>query len=105
MPSPFAENLSRLLQDRGISVRQAAQICEVSASVVSAWCNGGAPQDLAAVQRLCRAVNYDFERLLTGSSSKLNPSEMKLTDLFDEQDAAFSGVFKIEAKRLVPKKG
>ncbi len=100
--SPFGQQLIKLLADRGISIRQAAAICEVRASVVSSWCSGGVPQDLLAVQKLCRALRYDFEALLTGTSMKFNPQELELSDLFDEE-TAFSGLFKIEATRLVRK--
>ncbi|MEK6627204.1 MAG: helix-turn-helix transcriptional regulator [Bdellovibrionota bacterium] len=105
--SPFAKNLKAILAERGISQTAAASIAGVSPPTVNDWLHASAaPNNLIAVQKLCRAMNCDFEWLLTGSQSKVDLKEIALTELFEsEPDPSFSGIFQIEAKRLRVKKG
>lgn len=105
--SPFAKNLKAILTERGISQTAAASIAGVSPATVNDWLYASAaPNNLIAIQKLCRAMNCDFEWLLTGSQSKVDLKEIALTELFEsEADPSFSGIFQIEAKRLRVKKG
>lgn len=92
------------MHERGLNIKTIAEIAGVNHSVVMNWLNGGVPANPLAVQRLARALSLDFETLLTGTSTKLSPKEMSLSQIFNEQvDPAFSGIFKIEAKRLTRK--
>lgn len=105
--SPFAKNLKAILAERGLSQTAAASIAGVSPTVLNDWLHStSVPNNLLAIQRLCRAINCDFEFLLTGSQTKLNLKEIALTELFEsEADLSFSGIFQIEAKRLRVRKG
>ncbi len=101
LKTPFASNLKAVLEEREISSSAAAEICGVSKTAVHAWLNGGAPQDLDAVAKLCNALKVDFQWLLTGSRSQGNLKGAPLSELFEiHDDPAFSGLFMIEAKRL-----
>lgn len=105
--SPFAKNLKAILTERGISQTAAASIAGVSPATLNDWLHASAvPNNLISIQKLCRAMNCDFEWLLTGSQSKVDFKEIALTELFEsESDPSFSGIFQIEAKRLRVKKG
>ena len=98
--SPFAANLARALKERGVTIKAASALAGVAANVVTGWTSGSVPHDFAAVQRLARGLGIDFEVLLTGESSRLAAENLTLTDLFREE-RAFSGLFKIEAVRMV----
>lgn len=99
--SPFAKNLKKILDDRGISQRSAADICGVEPSVLHGWIQGVQPQNMEKVLKLCIELNCDFQWLLTGTRDKIATKEISMSELFDmENDPTFSGIFMIEAKRL-----
>lgn len=103
--SPFSANLQKILAERGISIRGAAEICGVNQAVIHAWTNGAQPHDSLAVLKLCTALKCDFQWLLTGSHAETKVREMALQEIFEtENDPAFSGIFQIEAKRLKRRK-
>lgn len=105
--SPFAKNLKAILAERNISQTAAASMAGISNATFGDWLHSSnVPNNLIAVQRLCRALNVDFEFMLTNSQSKIDFKEIALTELFEsESDPSFSGIFQIEAKRLRVKKG
>ena len=103
--SPFAGNLKKVLDERGISIRSAAQICGVNQASVHSWLNGTQPHDVNCLLKLCKAVKCDFQWLLTGTHGQAKVQEMALQEIFEtENDPAFSGIFQIEAKRLKRRK-
>lgn len=100
--SPFRKNLKAILAERNISQKAAAVMADVTPTTMSDWVSGGSvPHDHQKIQKLCRALNCDFEWLLTGSQSRLNMKEFSMAELFDgEPDPSFSGIFEITARRL-----
>ncbi len=99
--SPFSKNLKAILEERGISQKSAAELAGVTPTTLNDWLGGTQPSDAIAVQRLCRALKCDFEWILTGQKSRLEGKDLSLAEIFDVQDEpSFSGIFKIEAKRL-----
>lgn len=103
--SPFAKNLKAILAERGISQKAAAEMAGTSTSTVNDWLASAQPSSLMSVAKLARALNCDFEWLLTGDQSRINLQELSMTELFEsEPDPSFSGIFEISAKRLRKKK-
>lgn len=102
LETDFAKNLQKVLRERGLTLRAAAEIAGVNQSVISSWTAGSQPADLLAVQKLSQGLGVDFEWLLTGNSSQITPQALALTQIFEEEDA-FSGIFRLEAKRLIRK--
>ncbi len=99
--SPFGENLKRILKEKGMTLRQAANICGVNQAVIHAWQQGGMPHDLTAVLKLCQVLKVDFQWLLTGTQGSVALKEASLSQIFDiEDDPTFSGLFLLEAKKL-----
>ena len=100
--SVFSKNLKKVLDERSINQKTAADLAGIKKNVLNDWLAGTTPQDLQAVQRLATAINCDFEWLVTGTTSKKHKvDELPLTQLFDiETDSTFSGLFLLEAKRL-----
>jgi transcriptional regulator with XRE-family HTH domain len=102
--SPFKDNLRAILDERGISQRGAAEIMGVSVTVVHDWLQGSYPNDPNAVLKFCKAIGCDFQWMLTGEDSSPHQIQSNLSQFFDiEDDPMFSGIFKIEAKRLKKK--
>lgn len=103
--TPFAANLKLLLTERGLSQKSAADIMGISVSVIHDWLQGSYPNDPMPILKLCQAINCDFQWLLTGKRSVAVATD-NLQEIFDiEDEPDFSGIFKIEAKRLKVKKG
>lgn len=101
--SLFSANLKELLEKRNITQKQASILCGVNPSVVNSWLNGTQPYDMIAVAKLAKALNADFQKLLTSIPSSVET--LSLNDIFHiEEDSSFSGIYKIEVKRLVQKK-
>jgi transcriptional regulator with XRE-family HTH domain len=100
--SPFASILSAIMKDRGLSLKAVAGMADVGSPVVSSWLNGAVPHDPKAVQRLARGLQISFEHLLTGEITEPTIGALSLQELFREENA-FSGLYRIEAKRLVRK--
>lgn len=98
--TPFAANLQQVMVERKIALKGAAELAGVTPPVVSGWLSGSMPHDLIAVQRLARALKVNFEWLLTGEADATSVNNLSLSEIFEEQ-TAFSGVFRIEAKRLI----
>lgn len=98
--SAFGRNLRIVMDERSLSLKAVAEICAVNSSVVSGWLAGKSPTNLLAVQRLSKALGISFEWLLTESDNHPGTRNLRLQDLFEEQDVGMSGIFKIEAKRL-----
>ena len=98
---PFAKNLQKVLKERGLSQRAAAEIAGVSVTTINDWLSGTSPANLEAVLKLCRALKTEFQWMLTGTRDSVDTKDLTLSEIFDIQDdPAFSGIFKIEAKRL-----
>lgn len=103
--SPFAHNLKLILKERALAQKSAADIMGVSVSVVNDWLQGVQPHNHNAILKFCRAMNCDFQWLLTGERSHSVTGSKNLHEFFDVQDdPLFSGMFVIEAKRLKIKK-
>jgi transcriptional regulator with XRE-family HTH domain len=102
--SVFAKNLSRLLDDRGISHRVAAQMIGVSQSTFASWISGSAPNDLNKVASLAKALGVSFSYLCLGIEEHPSRDEIDLSDLYEEENVSFDGLYKIKAIRLVKKK-
>lgn len=106
--SPFSRNLKMILEERGISQKAAAAIAEVTPATINDWIHNtsSTPQNHLAIQRLCRALNFDFEWVLTGSQSRVDLKDISMAELFEsEPDPMFNGVFQISATRLRRKGG
>lgn len=106
LDSPFAKNLAKVLKERAVSQRAAAELAGVPVSVVNDWLAGAVPHDLTAVQKICRSLKIEFEWVLTGERSNLNMTDVPLSEIFDFNDEPdFSGFFEISARRLKRKGG
>lgn len=99
--SPFAKNLQKILHERNISQRAAAELAQVSPSVLAGWLSGSQSNDPIAIQRLAKGLGCSFEWLLCGAVSDIKASQISMAELFEQEaDPTFSGVFRIEAHRL-----
>ena len=98
--SVFSKTLIRLMNEKNLSVRSAAEIAQVSSSTLNSWRSGSSPSDFKAIQRLAKALDVSFEFLLTGNSN----NDINIHEVFDEEAAIFDGFARISIRRLIPKK-
>ncbi len=103
--SPFSKNLKAILEERGISQRAAAEIAGVNPASINEWLNGSHPSDPMATLKLCQGLKCDYQWLMTDSRPNLEVNELGLSEIFEIQDEAdFSGIYMIEAKKLKRRK-
>lgn len=62
----FGLILRKIMDDRGLTVRNIAEMAEVNSSVVQSWIGKANPHDLEAVSRLAKSLNIGFKELLLG---------------------------------------
>lgn len=99
--SPFGKNLQRILSERDISQKTAAELAQVQPSVLAGWLTGSQANDPLAIQRLAKGLGCSFEWLLCGTDSEIKANQLSMAELFEaEADPSFSGVFRVEAHRL-----
>lgn len=98
---PFKSILSELAKQRGLSVKQIAELADVPKSVAHGWLQGAIPYDLQAVFRLSRSLGVSFTALLLGEEDSNNGTGA-ITELFDEREF-FDGYCKVKMTRLIPR--
>lgn len=102
--TPFAKTLTRLMDERGIGVREASRIAEVAASTIVSWRGGALPEDFQAVKRVARALGVTLSFLLTGEDdSRPGEAPPSVSEVFDSGGTLFDGYAKISIERLIPK--
>lgn len=99
---PFRQILAALMKERGLTLKQVAQLADVSISVVQNWLEGKNPHDLKAVARLSKGLGISFKSLLLGEA-EVNHRPATISELFEEQQW-FDGYAKITINRLIPRK-
>lgn len=102
-PSAFQENFNRILRERNLTLRVAAELMGLPLSTVAEYTHGSTPSNLEAIGQFCQKLNIDFQWLLTGHKSTPQLGELSLEELFDERDSGWDGLYRIRATRLVPK--
>jgi transcriptional regulator with XRE-family HTH domain len=101
--SVFAKNLGRILKDRNISTRVAANMANVPQSTLQDWLQGSAPSDLEKVNNLAKALGVSFTYLCLGHHESPSLESAPLEAIFDEVESGIEGIFKISAVRLIRK--
>lgn len=101
--SPFAKNLSSLMKEKGMGVREAARIAGVSHGTISNWCAGVAPDDFMAVKKLAEKLGVTFSWMMTGENDASPGRQPTVSEVFDDGEMLFDGHAKITIQRLVPK--
>jgi len=103
LDSPFAKTLNKILKERGITLRAAAEMASVPLSTIADWTSGSSPSDLGAVARLAKALGVTFEYLCLGHEETIDKKTFTINDMFEEVKA-FDGIYRITATKLEPKK-
>lgn len=103
LSSPFAKNLSALLEERGITVRDAARKIGVSPSTIVDWKSGVSPTDYEAVRKLSRLLGVSLCYLLTGFEESATSSPPPISSVFEPGQILFDGIASIKIVALIPK--
>jgi transcriptional regulator with XRE-family HTH domain len=98
----WGKRLSSVLKDKDISQRRAANIAGIGRSVMNNWTTGVSPTNLAAVHRLCEALDISFTWLLIGAEAK-HASSLKIIGDFDKE-FSFDGYARIRIDALSSKR-
>jgi transcriptional regulator with XRE-family HTH domain len=102
--SPFGKLLIELMQEKHISVRQAAEAIGVGTSTIASWRSGALPEDFRAVRALSRTLGVSFSYLLTGEDDTRPEGAPAVAEVFSDGGTLFDGYAKITIQRLLPKK-
>jgi transcriptional regulator with XRE-family HTH domain len=89
----WGKRLSFILKEKEISQSKAADIVGIRKSVLNGWTTGVSPSNLAAVHRLCEALDISFTWLLIGTEPK-HESTLKVIGDF-EKEFCFDGYGRI----------
>lgn len=103
-PTPFAKILRLLMEEKGISVRRAAEMAGVGISTIDNWRAGALPEDYSAVKRLASRLGVSFSFLLTGEEDSREGNAPAISEVFEDGGAIFDGYAKIMIQRLIPRK-
>lgn len=102
--SLFGKNLTHLLEEKQISVREAARIAHVSSSTIVDWKSGTHPTDFLAIRRLSQALGVTLSFLLTGEEEIRTNHPMPVSAVFDPGEVIFDGYALIKIESLLPKR-
>ena len=64
MENKFAEKLTEILEEKGISKRECARICKISAQSVSDWTTGKIQPTAEMIYLICKNLNESADYLL-----------------------------------------
>lgn len=104
-PTPFAKILRSLMKEKGISIRQAADIAGVASSTIDDWRAGALPENYLAVKKLAKGLGVSLSFILTGEDETRDVNHLpSVAEVFDDGGALFDGYAKITIQRLVPRK-
>lgn len=100
----FAKNLTALMAEKGLSVREAASAASVSPSTIVDWRAGTAGTDYVSLRKLAKALGVSLSYLLTGEDDlRPNGEPPTMAEIFDDGGFVFDGFAHIKITRLVPK--
>ncbi len=103
-PSLFSKRLRRLMEEKGLTIREAAKAVEVPISTLDGWRSGATPEDFEAVQRLAHLLGVTLSFLLVGKDDTRPEGQVpSITEIFDDGGQIFDGFAKITIQRLLPK--
>ena len=78
--STFADNLNKILREKGITKKALSGATGIAQSTISEWCNGRGPTLSAPVIKLANYLGVTLEFLVTGK----NIEEQLLNDIIGE---------------------
>ncbi|MEK7066093.1 MAG: helix-turn-helix transcriptional regulator [Patescibacteria group bacterium] len=98
----LSSNLSKIMTERKLTLKEVGHLAGVSISVVESWLSGANPHDLHSVDQLSQKLGVPFKRLLLGIDEVID-APTTLNHLFDENEL-FEGLVRLKVTRLNPKK-
>ena len=94
--SVFTTNFNKLIADRNLSVRMAADLLELPYSTVADYTTGASPTNLEAIGKFCKKLGVSFSWLMLSEEPSNRTQSLTLESLFDEQsETSFEGIYKI----------
>lgn len=97
----LSSNLSKIMKERRLTLKEVSHLAGVSISVVESWLSGANPHDLHSIDRLSQKLGIPFKRLLLGVDETVDVPT-SLNQLFDESEL-FEGLVKLKVTKLKPK--
>ena len=91
--------LTRLLEERRVTLKQVAAATKIKPSTLSGWKGGVSPRDLGEVRVCARYFGVSMEKMLFDETQE----NLFLEELLTE--GVFDGFLKVKIERVIPKKG
>lgn len=98
MEMKLSSVLKRLLDDRGMTLKDLSEATKIKPSTLSGWRNGVSPRDLVEVWRCAQYFGITLEKLLFDESNDARALEELLTEKI------FDGFLKVKVERVIRKK-
>ena len=99
----FAENLKRLMKERGITSRTVSQATGIPTSTLSEWTAGREPKLGPPVVKLARFFGVSLECLVTGEEETGDVVAAVLDNLNDEFATIHEGVYRLKIEKMKSK--
>jgi len=100
----FARNLTRLMTEHRVGVRDFANRCDCAPSNITEYRNGVAPSDFKLIARMASELGVSMSFLLTGKEDKKsNTKPATVTEVFDDGGQLYDGYARITIQRLIPR--
>ena len=98
----FSNRLSRLMQDKKVTIRSLSEATGVPRSTIQDWRSGVQPTDFVGLRHVARYLGSSLSHLLTGEDDDIANSP-SVSQVFKEGEFLFDGFAKISIQRLIPR--
>lgn len=102
MTEPISKRLTRLMEEKSLTIRKAAELSGTAPSNISNWLSGSSPTDFQALKRLADALDVTVGYILLGYDENKAVREMTIDDMYCKEEI-FDGLVEIKIKRLTKK--
>ncbi len=98
--SSFAENLKRLMKDRGITARTLSQATGIPTSTISEWSAGREPKLSKSTVKLARYFDVSIEFLITGEEPEQTVVSNLIENFASEFTTIHQGLYRVKVEKL-----
>lgn len=96
----FGDRLRHMMNERGLTVREVAELADLNNSVIQSWISNAHPHNLAAVARLAKALQVGFKELLLGEPEDIQQN----SEFILEENPYFDGICHLSIKKVISRK-
>lgn len=99
----FGMRLERLMSERGVTLREAAEAAGTPTSTLHRWRQGSPGGDYSALKKLAVHLGVTLDYLLTGDMEESSDDLVKaaLTDGLEQGGVLFDGLLEVRIRRVI----